>query len=276
MEFTIRDHESKQSHQAEEESHGTDANSDSLGDLSSDEIDFEAVEWQPQQPPSYLTNTTHANKFQPRLSNHKKILCFSLLRNQPCDYHDKCSYAHSLEDQTIEFDRKQIIGIILRSDDLSKLTDSTYKQLMILSYYCKKCKTNKCTGGFNCKHGTNCDDLKICKKDLLTGDCENENTKIIINQPVLKVMTKDGYDGCVNGHHLTTRGLKPYYKFTHEQENKSKDVWQSVRHVNPILNNTYGKNKGPGYMSDASMQSDETTDDEVNNWFKKSDSESTD
>lgn len=200
------------------------------------------------------------------LAQQKKILCYSLLYGKECNYGKICSYAHSLEEQVIDVEKKYILDLIIdKTNDLSVENisskypiDYVYKRLETLSFICNKCKNNKCTGGYNCKHGANCDEFKICKKDLLTGNCDNTIKLIEINNNRFDIKGCQ-YEVCDNGHHLTKRGLMPYYKLIYKQEMTNKDVWHAERHISQVVKINY-----------TSYPSDETTDDELNNWFKKS------
>lgn len=246
---------------------------ESVEDISSD-IDFELI-----NPVKKERGVYTIQKLSPLL-NQKKLLCFSLINNIVCGYNEKCSYAHSLKDQVIDPERKFIYQLILNKSVTltpkylnsfpSSSIEIIYKQFSFMSYLCKKCKHNKCTGGYNCKNGALCKELKICKNDVLTGECNNEKIEIHVDMDIIsKIMNNktdlNPYIGCINGHHLTERKLVPYYKYIHQQENVPKNVFQSVRYIktNQVSFNL-------GYKNDTSFQSDETTDDELNSWFKKS------
>lgn len=130
--------------------------------------------------------------------NYKKILCCNILNEKKCSYGDKCLFAHNLNEQIIDDNKKKIINMIKYEEDLSYLNicqdNDFYRELLIFTNECKKCIDKKCSGGYNCKNGVLTDELKICKKDLITGRCCNE--------------TKNKY--CINGIHLTEKNLIPY------------------------------------------------------------------
>ena len=220
----------------------------------------------------------------------KRLLCFSVIHNTPCKFrssdsrmneqHDGCTYAHTLDEQLIDYDRKFIYQITLDKylmnfySIANPKTDELYRQMIGMTYLCKKCQQNKCTGGYNCKHGANIPDLKICKNDLLTGQCFNITHRMKIDPNVItKIMDAsdtipcDEYISCINGHHLTVRGLMPYYKHIQQQENNQRSTCHAVRYINNI-HNYYPSN------NQTSFSSDDLTDDEVNSWFKKDDTSS--
>lgn len=155
------------------------------------------------------------------IDSHKKILCTSKLIDNKCKYDKKCIYAHSLNEQKIDSERKYLYEIVLDKNlkkfNLSEgnLTDDFYKNLIFLTTYCENCKMNKCLGGLNCRYGVCNSYLKICKNDLLTGDCINAIREIKIPEnyliKALNYVRAPIYMGCINGHHLTPRGL-PCYK----------------------------------------------------------------
>ena len=80
----------------------------------------------------------------------------------------------------------------------------------------------------------------------------------------------DRYVGCLNGHHLTDRGMIPYYKYVHQQENSKKNRYHSVRYIDIDPLNRIFKSKN--YESDFQIEEnsdDSLTDEEINSWFKK-------
>jgi hypothetical protein len=124
--------------------------------------------------------------------NHKKILCHNIITNGICSYANKCLYAHSLEDQNVDFSRQYIYKLFSSSDlsdiDLQK-NHSLYKSLLTFTKMCELCARNKCTGGYNCKFGACIKTHNICIKDLNYGDCVSDCNLV----------------------HLTNNKLKPFY-----------------------------------------------------------------
>lgn len=128
------------------------------------------------------------------LTNRKKLLCNNMIGTGYCCYGNLCTYAHSLEEQHIDQNRKLAYDILFTNKDLSyiNLQENTYVPLYrSLLSLTKLCEREKCAGGYNCKFGA-CGSKKyhVCIKDLNYGNC-------------LKDVC-----GCV---HLTDRGLKPFY-----------------------------------------------------------------
>jgi hypothetical protein len=126
--------------------------------------------------------------------NQKKLLCKNIINQKICSYGNKCHFAHNLEEQNVNSKRKYAYSI-LTLNDLSHISldenFTLYKSLLELTFICKDCITNKCSGGYNCKFGTCLSKYHVCNNDLIDGNCTNANcTKI----------------------HLTKKGLIPYNK----------------------------------------------------------------
>ena len=104
--------------------------------------------------------------------NYKKILCYNILNKKICSYGDKCLFAHNLKEQIININKKKIIDMILNDNNLAYFNicedDDFYKELLVFTVKCNKCYENICNGGYNCKNGVCCDNLLICKDDLIT------------------------------------------------------------------------------------------------------------
>jgi hypothetical protein len=132
--------------------------------------------------------------------NHKKILCINFILNNKCIHSNKCSYAHSIQEQNIEAYRKKTIDILNSTNDLSYINFSNYeykllmKDLLTYTKLCHKCVNNKCTGGFNCKFGSCLEKYVICYDDLNYGYCNIENcNKIHLSKRNLKPILKKIY-----------------------------------------------------------------------------------
>lgn len=235
----------------------------------SDELNFEVTDC----VNGNITTQIYTVPFRPSHSNEKRLICFSTLNNEKCCYGNYCTYAHTLAEQVIDDDKKFIYQIILDTKLMdffsmtNPKTDEIYSNLLFLSQLCVNCKAKKCTGGFNCRNGA-CDiSLKICKNDLLTGECLNKIVDIPVDKSIINKLSYDTfspdnkYVGCINGHHLTKRGLVPYYKFVHQKENSRKNKYQSVRYIDIApLGRIFRNNI---YDSDS-----ESTDEEINSWFQ--------
>lgn len=149
------------------------------------------------------TNTNHANinneyyetntEENYRNTNYKKILCQNMIKKKKCIYTDKCLYAHSLEDQSVDKIRVTAYDMIKNDMDLSDVDlvkqRYLYSNLVVLTKLCEMCENGDCTGGYNCKHGA-CDKIYvICQTDLNKGLCKGNCGKV----------------------HLTEKGLVPYW-----------------------------------------------------------------
>lgn len=124
--------------------------------------------------------------------NYKKILCQNVITYGSCIYGQKCLYAHHLSEQKIENIRKLAYDMIKSNNDLHHINIAhnkpLYNVLSSLTNICDNCKENKCTGGYNCKHGACKEEYRICLIDLNKGTCHGRCGKI----------------------HLTDKGLVPY------------------------------------------------------------------
>lgn len=194
-------------------------------------------------------------------NNEKRLICFSKINEEKCRFGLNCSYAHNLSEQKIDEEKLKLYQIILDKNlmNFQKMSknkiDEMYKNLLFSTNVCKNCLQKKCTGGYNCKNGVCHFSLKICKNDLLTGQCLNKIINIDVDKKILKIINSkdfeknDCYIGCLNGHHLTNRKLVPYYKY--------------VEHVNKNLNDQNEK----FYIGDNT--SSNSTDEEINEWFQE-------
>jgi hypothetical protein len=143
-------------------------------------------------------------------NNVKKILCYNILSKNTCIYNNKCVFAHSYEEQIKDKYKELIIEFIKTNKDLSKINifedKNLYNELLIFTRECYKCLIKACNGGYNCRYGVCFKNLKICKTDLISGDCKNS----IINDEF-------GNIKCCDGIHLTHKKLIPYN--THNNKN---------------------------------------------------------
>lgn len=215
-------------------------------------------------------------------TNQKRLICFSAINNEKCCYGNNCTYAHSLDEQIIDEEKKFVYQIIFDKNLMNFFsitnpkTDEIYKHLLFFTNICGQCLNKKCTGGYNCRNGINDLSFKICKNDLLTGECLNKIINIPINNAIInKIGTNNfelcsEYKGCLNGHHLTLRNLVPYYKYIHMKESSRKYKYQSVRYIDiHPLHRILKKNErslNTFYKEDLSESS---TDEEVSGWFQK-------
>lgn len=174
--------------------------------------------------------------------NQKKILCNSVINKiSECSYGNKCIYAHSIYEQNIDENKKFIYQIILDENlmDLININGpkkwQIYTGLINSTKYCKLkdgllCSgvEKKCNGGLNCKYGVHFNTFKICRCDLLMGQCSNDIIEINVDKTLVDkvggVKSPDKYLGCMNGHHLTMRGLIPFLKLILKNKKDTNDV----------------------------------------------------
>lgn len=187
------------------------------------------------------THSTHVYTvpYHPMHNNHKRLICYSTINNLDCNYGSNCTYAHSIDEQVIDDDKKFIYRIILDEKMMdffsitNPKTEEIYKSLLFMSNVCGSCLASKCTGGFNCRHGVCFACLKLCKNDLLTGECCNPQREIMVKSSITSKLEGDGfqicekYFGCQNGHHTSNRNLMPYYKYIHQRESTKIRLCQS-------------------------------------------------
>lgn len=208
-------------------------------------------------------------------SNEKRLICYSIINNNQCQFGKNCTYAHNYDDQIIDNDRMAVYRIILDSTmkDLNIINEPKknlfYKQLLFCTNQCELCSENKCPGGYNCRNGVNLEDLKVCKNDFLTGECMNRKININISDKIKNKITDivlpNCYEGCINGHHLSSRGLNPYYKFLHmKQHNKYDEKYIDIDHILK-MNHIYAERT---YFTNDTI-TDSSSDEEINSWFKK-------
>ena len=154
-------------------------------------------------------------------STKKRLLCFSVINNEHCNYGHYCTFAHTLSEQVIDSDMLYIYQIILDKNLMNFFslsnpkTDQIYKKLLDFTKVCPKCITETCMGGYNCKYGTHDPCLKICKNDLLTGKCDNKLMDIPINNSILnKIELISKTTGCSGPSGKTTGCSGPSGKTT--------------------------------------------------------------
>jgi len=264
--------------------------SNSESNSESDEIKLEIVNYDKGKEHSKTYTVPHNIVYPTR----KRLLCFSVINGEYCNYGSHCTFAHTLAEQKIDIEMLYIYQIILDKDLMhffslsNPKTDEIYKRLLFFAHVCPKCVDFKCMGGYNCKYGTHAPCLKICKNDLLTGQCINKLIDISVDQSILDKIksinypaNKDAsntfslpstYVGCMNGHHLSERNLIPYYTYINKKDISKKTIYQSVRyididHVYKLLKNN---NSNRNYINsmNKSSETSESTDDEINQWFK--------
>lgn len=243
---------------------------------SDEDIKIEITDYKNGIPYTHIYSVPYKTNFY----NEKRLICFSVINNEQCQYGENCTYAHSNVEQKIDSDKKFIYQVILDKKLMNFFsltnpkTEEIYKNLLFLTHVCNDCFSKKCTGGYNCRNGV-CDiSLKICKNDLLTGGCSNKLSDIYIDESLLEKLNDNEfesctYKGCINGHHLTDRNLLPYYKYVHQKENSKKNKYKSFRYIdiNPL--NRLFKTDYYQFNQFNENSDDSTTDEEDSSWFQK-------
>jgi hypothetical protein len=220
---------------------------------------------------------TYVVPYKPLFENEKRLLCYSTIHDTICPYKHKCTYAHNLFEQKIDDDKYFLYQMIMDANlmnfasSMSHKLDELYKILLFSTCVCDKCSNNKCTGGYNCRNGIFSQTFKICRNDLMTGECLNKIHNLSIDEGI-QTKIKDitiplTYDGCINGHHLSTRGLMPYLKYVHMKEQSSKNQYQSVRYID--LHSSYRYIKSEETNAPLVNSDESSTDEEINELFKK-------
>lgn len=251
-------------------------NSESDSDDISD-IKMEITEYSPNNDNHPIK--TYSISSSSLIPNRKRLLCFSLIKGEECIYGSTCTFAHNLDEQMINFEKQYIYQIILDKNLMNFFsitnpkTENIYRDLLFFTHLCSKCTNGICMGGYNCKYGSNMPSTKICKNDLLTGECINKSININVNENVLnkigEITQPDEYIGCINGHHLSTRGLMPFYTYINKRYASEKTTYQSVRYIDMSnINKTFSCPKNSQWKFKNPDGSSESTDDEINGWFK--------
>lgn len=113
----------------------------------------------------------------------KRILCYTTLVEKSCHYGKKCMYAHSLDEQKIDKDRKKAYDIIKSTKSLDSINlqkdTKLYSTLKLLTKLCPYCSKGCCPGGYNCKYGSLSKKYQVCYDDLATGKCQKSNCDLI-------------------------------------------------------------------------------------------------
>lgn len=153
--------------------------------------DWITVEGKKPKHSFYTPKINPKSEFITNEKNQKKMLCNNMLKNKKCTYGNKCMYAHSLEEQNIDFLKKKAYDIIKSEEninlDLSK-DDKLAKTFLQFTKLCNDCKNKVCPGGYNCKYGTMDEKYLICQEDLMSGICNKEDCPLV---------------------HLTRKGISP-------------------------------------------------------------------
>ena len=142
----------------------------------------------------------------------KLILCTSATKNIDCKWLE-CSFAHDIKEQNIESIRMNLYKIILDKNYSNYvLTDNDIHNLYVLCDICSGCIMGNCQGGLNCRNGAFRPSFKICRNDL-NHCCINKKIEILPDRKLISTLfpqieMEEYYYGCINGHHLSSRGVK--------------------------------------------------------------------
>ncbi len=172
---------------------------------------------------SFQDSKTKNNK------NVKKILCKNVVTSNVCGYGNKCLYAHKLEEQSIDNERKHAYEILMGTDDLSNIDlqkdHSLYRSLLGLTTLCAECDKNKCTGGYNCKYGACMKIYHVCQRDLNYGDCLTSCGKVHLSKRGLKSFYVGSSTKQLNNQNIQGTLLSPdFFRRFDTQSNKDDDL----------------------------------------------------
>jgi hypothetical protein len=169
----------------------TDTANYSINDNVSDDVNYE------KDCDTIINSLKDIEKTQSKqytdIKKKNQVLCKNMITAGICRYGDKCIYAHSLDDQYVNPDRKYAYDIIKNISQLENIDLIKNKEIFYilkqLTKSCQKCIINQCAGGYNCKYGVFDKQYQICHHDLISGRCLNTECEFI---------------------HLTKKGLVPY------------------------------------------------------------------
>jgi hypothetical protein len=132
---------------------------------------------------TYYKIPSFSNKqllYQKKDKVYKKTMCKNIANYNNCTQGFNCHFAHSLDEQVVDNDRKYVYDILNSNVDLSDINLSEnkilYEILKILTNLCSRCLENRCTGGYNCRNGACLEKYHICSKDLNYGFCNDQYT----------------------------------------------------------------------------------------------------
>jgi len=130
--------------------------------------------------------------------NKKKMLCSNILEFGKCQYGDKCLYAHSIDEQNLDKNRKKAYDILMDYIECTIEDIELYGTFLQLTKVCHDCVNGDCPGGYNCKNGVVDKKYQVCSNDLRYGSCYSKTCDKI---------------------HLTTKG---FIHENHKKYNKNK------------------------------------------------------
>ena len=110
-----------------------------------------------------------------KYNNTKILLCKTIITNNTCKYGKGCVFAHSLEEQNVNPQRKIAYDIIKNVDNIKSdiLTDKNIRDALFqLTKTCHHCNEGRCTGGYNCRYGAINTEYTICRNDMMYGNCQ--------------------------------------------------------------------------------------------------------
>ena len=219
----------------------------------------------------------YSKKIIPLHSSRKRLLCYSIIENNICKYNKNCTYAHTLNEQIIDDDKLRLFKLLVEKNELQIImnnkekTNNIYQSIFHLTNICDNCVNLKCAGGYNCKFGVPKKCMKVCKQDFLTGECNNVIEDIIFDSEFVdkmnecKIDTSETFKGCKNGHHLTIRGLIPYYVHIHSNDKNSEMVYNSVRKIDLDFIYKYFRNEKNSRSESYIELETDSSDDELSN-----------
>lgn len=154
------------------------------------------------------SRNTHITK----AGKSKIILCTSATKNIVCRWNE-CSFAHDIREQNVDPARMLLYNIILDKKEANRvLSKQDIDDIYVLCETCSGCLMGTCQGGLNCRNGAYRPTFKICRNDL-NHCCINKSVELLPDRKLIaelfpEIELEDNYYGCLNGHHLSTRGIK--------------------------------------------------------------------
>ena len=161
----------------------------------------------------------------PKKDKTKIILCTSTAKNTECKWVE-CSFAHDINEQNIDPIRKHLYQLIFDKQSVGTvLSDDDVNKFYVLCDTCSGCLIGLCQGGLNCRNGAYCPSFRVCRNDL-NHCCLNKQIEILPDRKLIEKILpefqlEEKYYGCINGHHLSCRGIKSdtseMEKITHKE-----------------------------------------------------------
>lgn len=194
--------------------------------------DFTVVTYKQQKKhKQQIKKNTNLREHKTTEKFKKRILCHNMVVSGCCPYGKNCVYAHSLDEQIVDEQRKYIYDMIREQKSWKdvdlKLNISLLNELIQLTRTCYGCENNVCMGGYNCKNGAISTKMTICYNDLMQGFCGN---------PVCQKV------------HLSSFGLIPFKQEIPQIDNKNNILQTNI--INDTKKLEISLNDTPDFIDD--------------------------